>query len=220
MDGRHYLGFNGFPGRGLRHVLEHGGKRLALCREEDGEQAAFTALLEDIDVRGHLIILDALHSTFENGNHHPRDVSMNEDASRTWANHAPLNNAILNNIALAIIRRTFPGANVPTAQRAFQMNPEMRLNGRFKDDFVAAVSASAAIARGVLPHDVHNSRARRRSDDAHVGLNTVSPRVRALPAQIDARACANAPRDPVIRSLLQRSGGSGPQTVQERPETP
>ena len=40
----------------------------------------------------------------------------------------PSNNAILNNVALTIIRRTFPGANVPTAHRKFQKNAEMRLN--------------------------------------------------------------------------------------------
>ena len=68
------------------------------------------------------------HWAVENKNHLPRDVSMNEDACRAWARHAPSNNAILNNVALAIIRRAFPGANVPQAQRAFQMNPEMRLN--------------------------------------------------------------------------------------------
>ena len=66
-------------------------------------------------------------SAVENKNHLPRNVSMNEHASRAWANHAPSNNAILNN-ALAIIRPTFPEANMPTAHPTFQMNPDMRLN--------------------------------------------------------------------------------------------
>lgn len=65
MDGRHCPGFTGFPGRGPHHVFEHDGRRLALCREEDGEPAAFKALIEEIDVRGHPITLDALHSTTE-----------------------------------------------------------------------------------------------------------------------------------------------------------
>ena len=256
-DGKRIRGANRNTPEGIRYetmtLVAHGcGEPLAIrvYREEGGELAAFKALLEDVDVRGHLITLDALHSTFEieqrivdrhgadylftikrdcpdtfealdevdwkatatgtfkedldkahgrierrtihvvsllegaltfrkakqafriirertivktgersvevaygitslgaehatpeqllkwnrghwvveNRNHLPRDVSMNEDASRAWANHAPSNNAILNNVALAIIRRTFPGANVPTAHRTFQMNPKMRLN--------------------------------------------------------------------------------------------
>ena len=40
----------------------------------------------------------------ENGNHHPRDATLGEDASRVRARHAPANNAAMNNIALAIVR--------------------------------------------------------------------------------------------------------------------
>ena len=254
-DGKRIRGANRNTPKGIQYetmtlVAHDRGDPLAMrvYREEGGELAAFKALLEDVDVRGHLITLDALHSTFEieqriidrhgadylftikkdcpdtwqaldeidwkttatgtfregidkahgrieqrtvfsplkgaltfkqakqafritrdrtivksgersvevaygitsldaehttpeqllrwnrghwaveNRNHYPRDVSMNEDASRAWANHAPSNNAILNNVALAIIRRTLPGANVPAAHRTFQMNPEMRLN--------------------------------------------------------------------------------------------
>ena len=58
----------------------------------------------------------------------PPDGDGSPAASRAWANHAPSNNAILNNVALAVIRRTFPGDNMPKAHRAFQMNPKMRLN--------------------------------------------------------------------------------------------
>ncbi len=36
-------------------------------------------------------------------NHYPRDLSFGEDASRVRARHAPINNATLDNIALAIV---------------------------------------------------------------------------------------------------------------------
>ena len=255
-DGKRIRGANRNTPEGVQYetitlVLHGCAKPLAMriYREEGGELAAFKALLEDVDVRGRLITVDALHATFEmeqrivdmhgadylftikkdcpdtfaalrevdwkttatgtftedvdkahgrieqraihvfsplkgaltfrrakqafrivrdrtivktgersievaygitslgaehatpeqllkwnrghwavESHHHVRDVSMNEDASRAWANHAPSNNAILNNVALAVIRRTFPGDNVPKAHRAFQMNPKMRLN--------------------------------------------------------------------------------------------
>ena len=44
------------------------------------------------------------HWMVENGNHHPRDASLGEDACRVRARHAPANNATMNNIALAVVR--------------------------------------------------------------------------------------------------------------------
>ncbi len=44
------------------------------------------------------------HWMVENGNHHPRDASLGEDACRVRARRAPANNATMNNIALAVVR--------------------------------------------------------------------------------------------------------------------
>ena len=43
------------------------------------------------------------HWQVENANHHRRDATMGEDASRIRARNAPANNAALNNIALAVV---------------------------------------------------------------------------------------------------------------------
>ena len=51
------------------------------------------------------------HWMVENGNHHPRDASLGEDACRVRVRHAPANNAIMNNIAL-----TVPDGGAKTAQ--------------------------------------------------------------------------------------------------------
>ncbi len=60
------------------------------------------------------------HWMVENGNHHPRDASLGEDACRVRARHAPANNAIMNNIALAVVRhRGF--RHVPEAVDHFSM---------------------------------------------------------------------------------------------------
>ncbi len=45
------------------------------------------------------------HWTVENRNHLPRDVTFGEDASRIRTAHGPANNALLNNLALAIVLR-------------------------------------------------------------------------------------------------------------------
>ena len=63
------------------------------------------------------------HWMIENGNHHPRDASLGEDACRVRVRHAPANNAIMNNIALAIVRhRGF--RFVPEALDHFAMRRE------------------------------------------------------------------------------------------------
>ena len=63
------------------------------------------------------------HWMVENGNHHPRDASLGEDACRVRVRHAPANNAIMNNIALAVVRhRGF--RFVPEAVDHFSMRRE------------------------------------------------------------------------------------------------
>ena len=56
------------------------------------------------------------HWQVENGNHHRRDATMGEDASRVRKGHAPANNAIPDNIALAVVFhrgfRYLPEANL------------------------------------------------------------------------------------------------------------
>ena len=63
------------------------------------------------------------HWMIENGNHHPRDASLGEDACRVRVRHAPANNAVMNNIALAVVRhRGF--RFVPEAVDHFSMRRE------------------------------------------------------------------------------------------------
>ena len=63
------------------------------------------------------------HWMVENGNHHPRDASLGEDACRVRARHAPANHAAMNNIALAVVRhRGF--RFVPEALDHFSMRRE------------------------------------------------------------------------------------------------
>ena len=56
------------------------------------------------------------HWMVENGNHHPRDATLGEDDCRVRARHAPVNNAAMNNIALAVVRhrgfRFLPDATI------------------------------------------------------------------------------------------------------------
>ena len=60
------------------------------------------------------------HWQVENGNHCRRDATMGEDASRVRKGHAPANNAILNNIALAVVfHRGF--RHLPEANLHFMM---------------------------------------------------------------------------------------------------
>ena len=63
------------------------------------------------------------HWMVENGNRHPRDASLGEDACRVRARNAPANDALVNNIALAVVRhRGF--RFVPEALDHFSMRRE------------------------------------------------------------------------------------------------
>ena len=67
------------------------------------------------------------HWQVENGNHHRRDATLGEDASRIRARHAPANNATLNNIALAVVfHHGF--RYVPEAQLHFMMRRDKALD--------------------------------------------------------------------------------------------
>ena len=67
-DGKRIRGANRHTGEGVSFetvtLVTHEGRPLAsrCCRDEGGELAATKALLEDIDVRGCLVTLDALHT--------------------------------------------------------------------------------------------------------------------------------------------------------------
>ena len=50
-----------------------------------------------------LLALNRGHWTIENGNHRYRDTTFAEDACLMHTRHGPSNNAILNNMALAVI---------------------------------------------------------------------------------------------------------------------
>ena len=65
------------------------------------------------------------HWSVEN-NHQMRDVSMDEDRSSLRARNAPANNAICNNIALALIRHEFPGKSLNKAKRQFQRSSKLQ----------------------------------------------------------------------------------------------
>ena len=70
-DGKRIRGANRHTGEGVYFetvtLVTHDGRPLAsrCCRDEGGELAATKALLDDIDVRGCLVTLDALHTTYE-----------------------------------------------------------------------------------------------------------------------------------------------------------
>ena len=70
-DGKRIRGANRNTGDGVYFetvtLVTHQGRPLAsrCCRDEGGEGAAAKALLEEVDVRGCLITLDALHTTYD-----------------------------------------------------------------------------------------------------------------------------------------------------------
>ena len=73
------------------------------------------------------------HWQVENGNHHRRDATLGEDASRIRARHAPSNNATLNNIALAVVfHRGF--RHVPEANLHFMMRRRDALDAILNPD--------------------------------------------------------------------------------------
>lgn len=68
------------------------------------------------------------HWAVESKNHYRRDVTFGEDGSTTRVNNAPANNAVCNNIALAVIlghKRKFK--SVPRAAQHFSQNREEAL---------------------------------------------------------------------------------------------
>ena len=126
MAEHHYLGFKQFAGRGLRHVAEWRGHWVALvvAAERAGPERLPTWN------RGHWMI--------ENGNH-PRDASLGEDAYRVRVRHAPANNAIMNNIALAIVRhRGF--RFVPEALDHFAMRREDAFSAQWRRTFAGRLN--------------------------------------------------------------------------------
>ena len=60
-----------------------------------------------------LLTLHRGHWAVENANHLSRDVSLQEDRSRIRTGHGPANNAALNNLVLALIKRSGKFATVP-----------------------------------------------------------------------------------------------------------
>ena len=69
-----------------------------------------------------LLTLQPGHWTLENGNHLLRDVSLLEDASRIRTGHGPANNAVLNNLVLALIKRSGKFAMVPEGMAYYTVN--------------------------------------------------------------------------------------------------
>ena len=73
-----------------------------------------------------LLALNRGHWTIENGNHRYRDTTFAEDASLMHTRHGPSNNAILNNIALAVIFQRGCN-NVAAAVQEFAMDRSQAL---------------------------------------------------------------------------------------------
>ncbi len=80
-------------------------KRIDVGTGEASSETAYGITTVPADRAGpeRLLAWNRGHRQFENANHHRRDASMGEDASRVRARNAPANNAALNNIALAVV---------------------------------------------------------------------------------------------------------------------
>ena len=82
----------------------------------------FTSLPREQASAYRLLTLHRGHWTVENGNHLSRDVSLLEDASHIRTGHGPANNAALNNLALALIKRSGKFATVPEGMAYYTAN--------------------------------------------------------------------------------------------------
>ena len=89
--------------------------------EGDSEILAARALLECLDLKGHLVTADAIHCqeetarahwSIENGLHWILDVVFDEDRARNRKDHGPENLATLRKLALNILNRARPGISV------------------------------------------------------------------------------------------------------------
>ena len=150
MFEHHYLGFIQFAGRGLRYVAARpswtrAGSRApctgrgtgatwdarAASRAATGDTPkllrsseyayGITSLSPEQAGPERLVALNRGHWTIENQNHRHRDTTFAEDACLMRTRLGPSNNAVLNNIAFAIIFRSgFPG--VEAAVQHFAMD--------------------------------------------------------------------------------------------------
>ena len=101
-------------------IIRH---RHTLTSGVDSSEVAYgiTALPPEQADAKRLLALNRGHWTIENGNHRYRDTTFAEDASLMHTRHGPSNNAILNNIALAVIFQRGSN-NVAAAVQEFAMD--------------------------------------------------------------------------------------------------
>ena len=82
----------------------------------------FTSLPAERASAYRLLTLHRGHWTVENGNHLSRDVSLLENESEIRTGHGSANNAALNNLALALIKRSGEFATVPEDMAHYRAN--------------------------------------------------------------------------------------------------
>ena len=118
------------PGRiGFGHAkqalrITHRTKQTADGKVTEEILYAITSLGRDEAGARRLLTLHRGHWMVENANHHSRDVTFREDASRMRTGRAPLNNAALTNLVLAIVRRRGQFRAVPQALTYFGVRRE------------------------------------------------------------------------------------------------
>ena len=89
---------------------------------ERAERYAVTSLPAAQAAPERLLALARGHWQVESGNHYRRDVTMREDGSRIRTGHGPSSNALLNNIALALLLRAGQRA-LPAAHIRYRAHP-------------------------------------------------------------------------------------------------
>ena len=104
--------------------ITHRTKETADGKVEEEILYAITSLGRDEAGARRLLTLHRRHWMVENANHHSRDVTFREDASRMRTGRAPLNNAALTNLVLAIVRRRGQFRAVPPVLTYFGVRRE------------------------------------------------------------------------------------------------
>ena len=153
-----------------------------------------------------LLALNRGHWVVENRNHRPRDTTFGEDACQMHTGHGPANNAIVNNMALAIIfRRGF--TRVQAAVQHFAM------------DRAAALRAVTESGWTHFLLDLLSELSRRplRPRDPHAGSRLLRPLTspnRSAPDGVEAESPIH------LGSQPRRTGLPFPHLVLASPEGP
>ena len=112
----------------VRQIFRVTRKRTQVKTDEESLEVVYgmTSLPPGEAAAERLLALNRGHWVVENRNHRPRDTTFGEDACQMHTGHGPANNAIVNNMALAIIfRRGF--TRVQAAVQHFAMDRDAAL---------------------------------------------------------------------------------------------